>query len=130
MEYQITREAFYLHHALKVLKRGGYDDVKVYYHRTVGTPYLVMYYGQDIYIRNININSIEASVQELYGLYMNKFLLPDSQWSKISSLESFVMIEELLLTHPRYKDTGVDFFTAVTKDAYAIVVEYTPHTPA
>lgn len=119
MKLEITKEAFYLHEALKVIQESGFKDIHVGFDEH-GTNILIYEYAKSqTYIRNINANSIQASLMELADIHTGKFKEETSNWSKKEPDLKYVKLEEVL-EGPIYTAWGKSFFKKETKNGYSI----------
>lgn len=80
MKLNITKEEYILNKALNILRQSTFPEVRVGYLMDTQTPVLVLYHGYDTYYRNININSISASVRELSDVTNGEF---KNKWQKM-----------------------------------------------
>ena len=83
---KVTKEEYVLDKALKVLKESTFPDVKVGYIGDMSV--LALRADNGVYYRNININSISASVRELSAVTDGTF---KEKWQFIS-LEDEVFV--------------------------------------
>jgi hypothetical protein len=88
MKVKVTKEEYVLNKALTVLQESTFPKVRVGYIGDMSV--LVFWYGPEIYYRNININSIGASVCELPAVTNGEFR---EKWQVISSEdEDFILL--------------------------------------
>lgn len=80
MKVKVTKEEYVLNKALNILQESTFPDVKVGYIGDMSV--LVFRYGHEIYYRNININSISASISELPAISNGDF---KTKWAVMSS---------------------------------------------
>lgn len=123
MKLEITKEAFYLHEALKVIQESGFKDIHVGFDENGMNILIYEYAKSQTYIRNITANSIQASLMELKDIYTGEFKEEKSSWSKIEPDFKYVKLEEVL-EDTNYIAWGKDFFKRKTINLYSIEMEW------
>jgi hypothetical protein len=73
MRLTITVEQFHLNQVLKLIQRTINWHIRVGYSKGSLTPLIIAEYGSGVLVRNININSMSANIQELSNLLHNKY---------------------------------------------------------
>lgn len=123
MELVITKEAFYLNEALKIIQESGFKNIYVGYDKQ-GTNILIYEYAKSqTYIRSINANSIQASLMEFKDIYTGEFKEEKSKWSKVEPDFKYVKLEEIL-GDTIYTAWGKDLFKGETINGYSIEREW------
>lgn len=119
MKLEITKEAFYLHEALKVIQESGFKNIYVGFDKNGMNILIYEYAKSQTYIRNITANSIQASLMELKDIYTGEFKEEKSNWSKVEPDFKYVKLEEVL-EGPFYTAWGKKLFKKETIDGYSI----------
>ena len=123
MKLEITKEAFYLHEALKVIQESGFKYIYVGFDKNGMNILIYEYAKSQTYIRNITANSIQASLMELKDIYTGEFKEEKSNWSKVEPDFKYVKLEKVL-AGSIYKAWGKNFFKIETKSGYSLEIEW------
>ena len=98
MKLEITKEAFYLHEALKSNSRKWkFKNIYVGFDKNGMNILIYEYAKSQTYIRNITANSIQASLMELTDIYTGQFKEENSNWSRVEPDFKYVKLEKEIL---------------------------------